>query len=411
MKLSRTTLAALFAAALVTVLPACNSNQQSNHDKWVEDADQRWNTVKSSIAIQMAEDQFNGGQLGLAQKTIEDAMVKDMENPQLWLMGGRIALEKSELETAYQRLAKAIEYGEEKEGYSQKKKAEPYYFQGIIDQRWQRYESAKDKYTLAYQRHPENVAYFLAKAEMLVQLGKLTEASTELESKTNYFDQNATVRALLGHVYRRQGNHEKAAVWFKQASMLAPEDMKLKEEVARSQMAVGRFNEASRGLSELIRTPYAAERTDLHRLLAECYAKAGKLHEAKAQYNKLTSLDRTSIHDWSKLGELSYRLGDEGTALQAANRLINLPPDDHRGYLLAGMVWNKRDRLDRALSMFDRAAELAPNNTTPLILRGIALQKNQRPGAAADAYKQALSIDPDNKRAQHLLTSVTEGLR
>lgn len=396
---------------MLILLPACNSDQQSNREKWKADADGRWNTVKSSIAIQMAEDQFNAGQLGLAQKTIEEAMANDLKNPQLWVMGGRIALEKSELETAYQRLAKAIEYGEEMEGYSQKKKAEPYYYQGIVDQRWQRYDSAKDKYILAYERDPENVAYFLAKCEMMVQLDQLAEAASELESKTSYFDQNATVRALLGHVYRRQGNHEKAALWFKQASMLAPEDMKLKEEVARSQMEVGRFGDAARGFKELINAEYGATRTDLHRLLAESYVKAGKLHEAKDQYTKLTGLDRTSIHDWSKLGELSYRLGDDGTALQAANRLINLAPDDHRGYLLAGMVWNKRDRLDRALSMFDRAAELAPNDTTPLILRGIALQKNDRPAAAADAYKQALSLDPDNKRAQHLLTSVTEGLR
>lgn len=410
MKLSRLPIAALTAAALLAGLTGCN-NTTSNHEKWVKEAETGWNAVKSKIAIQMAEDQFNAGQLGLAQKTIEEAMAKDMENPQLWMMGGRIALEKSELETAYRRLGKAIEHGEERENYSGKDKAKPYYFQGIIDQRWQRYDSAKEKYTLAYDRDPENVAYFLAKVEMMVQLDQLTEATAELEGKTTYFDQNATVRALLGHVYRRQANHEKAAVWFKQASMLAPEDMKLKEEVARSQMAVERYDEAARGLNELIGTSYGAKRTDLHRLLAESYAKAGKLHEAKDQYNTLTGLDRTSVHDWSKLGELSYRLGDEGTALQAANRLINLAPDDHRGYLLAGMVWNKRDRLDRALSMFDRAAELAPNDTTPLILRGIALQKNDRPAAAADAYKQALSIDPQNKRARHLLTSVTEGLR
>ena len=409
MKLPHLPMTALAATLLITLLPGCGSTQE-RHDGWVEDADVRWNTVKSSIAIQMAEDQFNAGQLGLAQKTIEEAMAKDMKNPQLWLMGGRIALEKSELETAYQRLAKSIEYGEELEGYERKKKAQPHYFQGIVDQRWQRYDSAMAKYTLAYERDPENVAYFLAKIEMLVQLGKLTEAATVLESKTTYFDQNATVRALLGHVYRRQGNHPKAALWFKQASMLAPEDMKLKEEVARSQMEVGRFDEAARGFKELITGEYGAKRTDLHRLLAECYVKAGKTHEAKDQYNELTKLDPNAIHDWSKLGELSYRLGDEGTALQAANRLINLAPDDHRGYLLAGMVWNKRDRLDRALSMFDRAAELAPNDTTPLILRGIALQKNDRPAAAADAYKQALSLDPENKRAQHLLTSVTEGL-
>ena len=410
MKFSRLPITALTAVALFALLLGC-SNTTSNHEQWVEDADQRWNKVKSSIAIQMAEDQFNAGQLGLAQKTIEEAMAKDIENPQLWLMGGRIALERSELETAYKRLAKAIEHGEELEGYERKQKARPHYFQGIIDQRWQRYDSAKQKYTLAYDRDPENVAYFLAKVEMMVQLDQLTEATSTLESKTTYFDQNPTVRALLGHVYRRQADHEKAALWFKQASMLAPEDKKLSEEVARSQMAVGRFDEAARGLSELVKTEYGSSRTDLHRLLAECYAQSGKLHEAKTQYSTLTNLDRTSVHDWSKLGELSYRLGDEGTALQAANRLINLAPDDHRGYLLAGMVWNKRDRLDRALSMFDRAAELAPNDTTPLILRGIALQKNDRPAAAADAYKQALSIDPQNKRAQHLLTSVTEGLR
>ncbi|MFK7790810.1 MAG: tetratricopeptide repeat protein [Phycisphaeraceae bacterium] len=410
MKLSRIPFAVLTAVLITTVLVGCN-NTTNNREQWVKEADGRWNTVKSSIAVQMAEDQFNAGQLGLAQKTIEEAMVNDMENPQLWLMGGRIALEKSELETAYQRLAKAIEYGEERENYSTKDKANPHYFQGIVDQRWQRYDSAKEKYTQAYERDPENVAYFLAKVEMLVQLGQLTEATTELESKTTYFDQNATVRALLGHVYRRQASHDKAAMWFKQASMLAPEDMKLKEEVARSQMEVGRYDEAARGLSELVETEYGAKRTDLHRLLAEGLVKAGKIREATKQYNTLTSLDPTSIHDWSKLGELSYRLGDEGTSLQAANRLINLAPDDHRGYLLAGMVWNKRDRLDRALSMFDRAAELAPTDTTPLILRGIALQKNERPAAAADAYKQALSIDPGNKRAQHLLTSVTEGLR
>jgi len=403
----------LIKAALVTTLAyaviGCESTTD-NHEKWMGEAEDRWSAVKSSIAIQMAEDQFNAGQLGLAQKTIEEAMVKDMENPQLWMMGGRIALEKSELETAYQRLAKAIEHGEDREEYSQKDKAKPHYFQGIIDQRWQRYESAKSRYSAAYERDPENVAYFLAKIEMMVQLDELSEATVELEGKTAYFDQNATVRALLGHIYRRQGNNEKATVWFKQASMLAPEDMKLREEVTRAQAAVGRHDEAARGLKDLVATEYGADRTDLHRLLAESYVNSGKLREAKTIYAKLTTMDRTSVHDWSKLGELAYRLDDEGTALQAANRLINLAPDDHRGYLLAGMVWNKRDRLDRALSMFDRAAELAPNDTTPLILRGIALQKNERPAAAADAYKQALSIDPKNKRAQHLLTIVTEDL-
>lgn len=403
-----------FAAHLVLMtamgLGLIGCNTDGNHGKWVDDANFRWNDVKSSIALQMAEDQFNSGQLGLAQRTIEDAMVNDMENPGLWAMGGRIALEESKLETAYKRMGKAIEYGEARQGYAGKEKAKPHYYQGIISQRWQRYEAAKDSYTKAYAFDVENVAYFLARVEMMVQLSELNEATTELEDKATYFDQNPTVRALLGHVYRKQGEHEQAVVWFKQASMLASEDMKLREETARSLIAVKRYAEAARELSTLVETEYGSARADLFRLLAESYVKDGDLRAARGVYQKLTSMDRTSVHDWSKFGELAYRLGDEATALQAANRLINLSPDNHRGYLMAGMVWNKRGRLDRALSMFDRAAELAPNDTTPLILRGMALQKNERPAAAADAYKQALSIDPDDKRAKHLLSSVSENL-
>ncbi len=245
---------------------------------------------------------------------------------------------------------------------------------------------------------------------MMVQLDELVEATTQLEEKAGYFDQNATVRAMLGHVYRLQGNHTQAAIWFKQASMLAPEDQKLQEEVARSQVRTSQHEAAIGTLKPLIQSDYGSRRADLYRLMGDSYEQLGKLREARDVYVKLTSIDATNVSDWSKYGELSYRAGDEAAALQAANRMTNLAPDDHRGYLLAGMVWNKRDRLDRALSMFDKAAELAPKDTTPLILRGIALQKSDKPAAAADAYKQALTINPDDERAKRLLSSVTEEL-
>jgi len=397
------------ALLLAVLLVGCNSQKQ--HDQWVDEGNQRWYSLKSEIALQMAEDQFNGGQLGLAQKTIEGAMVNDMENPGLWLMGGRIALEESKLESAYNRMDMAIEYGEKLENYPRKEKAKPYYYQGIINQRWQRYEQAKERYTQAYERDPEDVSYFLARIEMMIELEQLQPAVAELEQKATYFDQNATVRALLGHVHRRLGDHENAAMWFKQASMLAAEDMKLREEVAREQFATGRYKEAINGLDALTEDEYGQTRTDLYRLKAQAYLALEKLHDARSVYATITRMDPTSSDDWAKLGELSYRLDELGGALQAANRLINLSPDHYRGYLLAGMVWNQRDRLDRARSMFDRAAELAPDNTMPLIMRGMALQKNDKPAAAADAYRQALQINPNDQRARHLLSSVTDGLR
>ena len=111
----------------------------------------------------MAEDQFNAGQLGLA-KTIEEAMVKDMENPQLWMMGGRIAAEKSELETAYQRGRPSSTAKTRKTSPASSRPN--HYYKGIIDQRGLRLGQGQVHKTYD---HDEGIAYFLAKAEMMVK--------------------------------------------------------------------------------------------------------------------------------------------------------------------------------------------------------------------------------------------------
>lgn len=392
----------LLCATLVGVMPGCGTLTEDVHEQQVGDANARWNGVKSGIALNMATDSFNSGNLKLAQNTINDALMNDGENPELWLMSGRIALENSELELSYRCLEKAIEFDPELPG--------SYYYQGVVSQRWQRYEQALEKYTKAYELDADNAAYYLAKAEMMVQLGQLDAVAFELEEKARYFDQNAAMRAMLGHVKRRQGDHPGSMMWFKQATMLAPDDMKLREELARAQMNSSRFGDASTTLRELILTDYGNERSDLFRMLAESYIKLEKIRDARGVYTELTRNDASNVEDWFQLGSLAYRMQDYPAALNASNRVINLAPDDHRGYLLAGMTWSKRDRVDRALSLFDRAADLAPLDTTPLILRGIALQKTDRPAAAAEAYRRALQVNPQDVRAQRLLSSVTEEL-
>ena len=396
------TYALLATCSLPLMLAGCSGTQQSNHEEWKEDANNRWQDLKSELAMEMAEQQFATGQLTLALKTVRDQLNADPENPQLWLMAGRVALENSELERSFGYLDKAIEYDAEL--------AEPYYYQGIIHQRWQQFDKALAQYTAASERGASNPSYALARAEMLAQLDRLDDAIVLLQDRATYFDQNAAIRALLAHIHRRNGNHEQAAFWFKQASMLAPDDYKLAEELARSYMTNGNYREATSTLSQLLYTEYGQDRNDLRRMLAQAYHNNSQFREARNAYQQLTRDEPTGVEDWFKLGELTYRLEDFSAALQSANRLINLAPDDHRGYTLAGMVWNKRDRVDRALTMFDRAAEVAPENTTPLILRGMALQRDDRPAAAAEAYRQALEVDPDDSRAQRLLAAVSEDL-
>ena len=371
----------------------------SSHDQWVENADDRWKSLRSAAMLDMAQDRFDAGALDQAEKTVTEAAAIDSTNPQLHLLAGRIALERGQLERAYRLFQLSAELDDTE--------PDTFYYQGVILQRWKQYDAALEAYRAAYDLDKDNPARLLAIGETLVELDREQEAIEMLEDKKYYFDQNAGLRALLGHLYRLQGQPKLAVENFRQATMLNADNMRLHEELAFSQIEAGSFTDAATTLRMLLALPEYQNRSDLKRSLAQAEFETQRYETAREIYLELTRDDPSHTNDWLRLGETCWKLEDTGGALIAANRAISLSPRRTEGYLLAGMVWQKRGRVQDALEMFDRAAELAPQDATPLILRGLSLQKTDRLAAAAEAYEEALRRDPDDARAERLLSQVT----
>jgi tetratricopeptide (TPR) repeat protein len=388
-------IAAGLAAALALV-PACSPNKA--REEAVNAANERYYAMRSALMLDMARQQFETGDLDLAERTVRDASIVDPRNPRIHVMAGRIAMEKGRLERSFHFFAAAIELDEDH--------AEAHYYQGVVLQRWQRHGEAMERYQRAYEIHPDNVSYLLASAEMLVALDEVERAVLMLEEKLSYFDQNATIRVALAHLNAMQGRHDQSMHYFHQAMLLDPENPKLQEHLALSQIAAGRYDAAITSLERLLADASMRDRRDLRRALAEAYLRTERLPLARQTYLELARSPDGNARDWVRLGELAMRDGDLYGALEASNQAIRREPLHHEGYLLAGMVWQRRDRLDEALRMFDRAAELSPGDAAPLILRGIALERAGRRAAAAEAYAQALTRQPDDERAQRLLSNV-----
>lgn len=95
----------------------------------------------------------------------------------------------------------------------------------------------------------------------------------------------------------------------------------------------------------------------------------------------------------------SYAGDDHGQALDAANRLIDLIPDDAGLLLRRGMIYAHHERLDEAVADFDRAVELAPDNPDAHFHRGIVHYQMEDTGAAIADYKQAIQLDPEHADA------------
>jgi tetratricopeptide (TPR) repeat protein len=277
---------------------------------------------------------------------------------------------------------------------------------GIVLQRWQRYGQALDHYQQAFDLEHDNTVYLLAISEMLVATDKVDDAVKLLGDKVGYFDQNAAIRVALARLYTLKRDYDQAIKYYQQALLLKPDDKQVQEALMYAQLRGGQLDAALRTLEQLCHSKDGANRRDLQRLLGDTYLRAGRPGDARDVFLKLTQSEASDVEAWIKLGETSWALNDTGGALLAANRVMSLAPQSQEGFLLAGMVWQKRGRLDDALRLYDRAAALAPKSDDALVLRGMALAQAGRTTAATEAYNEALRRQPNDDRVKVLLTSV-----
>lgn len=370
----------------------------TGHQQNLNAANDRWKSLRASLILPMAQRQFDTGDLDQAERSLVEAISIDSKNPHLFILAGRVAIERGQLERAYQRLQTAISLDP--------KLPEAHYYQGVVLQRWKRYEPALASYQEAYNLQADNPAFLLAISEMHVALDQSDAALAILSDKAQYFDQSASIRIGIGQLYFIRGDFAQAVVYYQQAALLEPDNLQILEQLALAQVAAGQTTAAAQNLEKLCSDPTLADRPDLNRALAKCYLALGHTADAKTVYQKLLRADPKDEQAWIGLGEIAWSVNDTAGALQAANRAMTLDPDRHEGFLLAGMVWHRRGNLDRALTMFDFAAERAPKSAIPMILRGITLEQANRADEAAKAYAEALRRNPSDEHAHKLLAQI-----
>ena len=391
----------LVPAFTLLILAGCqNGAVATQHQQSVDNANGRWREMRSKLMLQMAERQFETGDLDQAEKSLGDALAVDARSPQLYVLAGRVAIERGQLEKAYQLFTSAITLHD--------KLPEAYYYQGLVLQRWQRFEGALTAYQLAYQLRPQDAAYLLAVAETLVNLDRSDEALTLLTGQLTYFDQNAGVRLALAQIYMIQKQYAQAAEFYRQATLLRPDDTRLLEDLALAQLEAGKYDAAIDNLEQLLAKAEYATRTDLMRLLAAGYEASGRMAAAKGIYVKITQKNPADVEGWLKLASQCWSLNDpHGTEL-AAQRALALAPKKYEGYTMLALVEQQAGHIPQALAHLAKAVELAPDNAQPWLLQGLMLERNGQRAEAVKAYTQALKCAPDDARTKKLLARLTE---
>ena len=386
------------ACGLALMMAASSGCSSTDKKSQKTQANQNWNRSRAAVMYGLARDQYATGNFDPARKTCDDALRIDPDNGMLRVLSAKLAIEAGNLDLADKELARARKVNP--------RDAEADYLTGVVNQRWQKPDIALEFYTAASEKEPGELAYLLAKSEMLVFLGRQEEALRTLQARVIYFESSAVIRDAVGQLLVQFKKYEEAAAILRQASILAADDLVIQEHLAFALYFAGKYGEAVEPFKRLLKDDTYIKRADVHLAMGKSLLEIGRLRDARASLETAAQLDESNPAVWLALGRVAMQLGDEKRAELSLRRAAAADPAGSEARLLMGYLRLRQKRPAEALSNFQRASALDPRDTVSLCMVGYALQQLGRTDEAQQYYAKALKIKPGDEMARKLLASV-----
>ena len=387
----------IFAPFLASAVSGCQSASAPRQPTIQQAALNRWNDTRADVLLSLADDQYKNGAFDKCRQTLIEALKLDPNQPEIHILSAKLFIEQGQLDMAEKDLDAARS--------SDPHGAEEDYLSGIIFQRWQQPDQAQAYYDSACQKSPTELAYLLAKAEMMVDQGHPAQALALLQSRITYFEHSAAIRDAAGILLIQQGQPQQAVEMLRRASILAPDDQTIREHLARALFENHLYVESAVELTHLLHDPNYASRPDLYLTLGACQLQMQRLGDARLSFEQACTLDPTSLAAGLALARVQIQLGDLRAADYTLHRVypetIDTPSGDYD--LLLGYLRLRQNQLNDALAAFSQANQLNPTDTVSLCMVGYVLQQQHRADQATRFFKAALRISPNDELARTML--------
>lgn len=183
------------------------------------------------------------------------------------------------------------------------------------------------------------------------------------------------------------------------ANSTRPLSALLLSELAKLRLVQGKGAEASK----LYRASLDFEDSpDIRLELASGLLRAGEPQEAVRETARIVEAEPGSASAWAVRGSALRTVGDEGAAVEALTRSLELRPDVNVAYSLASALLARRekDKADRILQQI-----IAGSNNAPIwhLAVGDAYREARYLTEAVDEFKKAIALDPHLRHAEFFL--------
>lgn len=407
------------AVAVAGALMAGGCAQE--HKKFAEPAKQDWEKAQLGIMYQVAEQEYKVGDYDKCRDSLAKMLQVTAPFEPSHVLMAKVDLEGGSLDDAASQLKKASEITPSD--------PEPYYLLGVVYQRWQKFDTAADYYQQAAAKKPDQAIYVLAVAEMKISLGQLDDARQYLLDKIMYFDQSAAMRVALARIAALKGDAAQSARYYRDATLLVPEDKNIRFAYASALFDAEKYNDAAQILEDLRSDPPVPEKSrpdptakasdsatdeqalhsvkvNLLTMLGESYLNLQRPLDARDCFQELAHLDPENLSAYLSLGKTCLLTNELNLTLAAAQKVLRAEPENVEAKILEAAVQQKQKKWTEALQTLSGVARTNPQNQTVLCMVGLSEIQLGQKDQATDTLEKALAVNPADRWASELLAQV-----
>ncbi|MCG3179285.1 MAG: Beta-barrel assembly-enhancing protease [Phycisphaerae bacterium] len=400
----------LFAVA-GPVLIGC----ENNHSKNMQQAEARWARARASVMMQLAQQQYEAGQLDKALVTLGKGIETDPNFARLQVLRGQILAEMGRDQAA----AKCFELAIAMDPRS----AEARYAMGVQMEKWRQFDKAAACYQDAHDLEPNNIHFVVALAEILGQLNRTGEALELIDRTLAVQEQSVALRVTAGGLCTARGDYEGAVNYYRDAARLANDDSDVTCSLAMAYFHCNQFDKARTLLEQIVqesKSPEAEEdvnveqpvRTiamgEVYTTLGDCYLATNQVRQARECFDKVVQLHPDQAGAWENVGKVALHQGRWGDALTAAQRAVAMNPKSPTAYMIRGFALSNQGYVDQALAAFQSAHRLAPRDVLLLCLLADSYRKLGDLGNARSVLVTALKIAPTDPLAGRMMNELAK---
>lgn len=248
----------------------------------------------------------------------------------------------------------------------------------------------------------------LAEAARLLDDNQLDAAVSLLEERIAAGDDSAHARLLLGRAYYGSLRWADALAEFEASIRLNPDDELARLDIAQIYLAAGLPDQADSALADSLLSSAGSGNPryqDLYFALAESFADAGRIGNAKRSMAQAASFDGPveKAVIFKRLGDFATQLVQFDAALEAYRNALEIDPGHTPSRIALASLYLRDNRPEDALTELTHVLEGDPDDVTALMGVAETQLATENLSEAARAAGRARDLAPDNRRARYVL--------